>query len=88
MHGITGSRHTTETMGIPGLMQRMEALASRQVLSKTQDGQSRDAIIDGPSLCYHIYYLCLSSKSRPTYANLGQTAVAWLAELETYGFKM
>jgi len=74
-------------MGIPGLKRLLEPYATPRS-SKIEPCQ---AAIDGPALAYHILGLCLrktlksSPFEQPSYELLGQTAVAWLDEVETYG---
>lgn len=72
-------------MGIPRLIAYLEPYATPAELSGCK------VIIDGPGLAYHIYYRLLASKSRadnaiygaPSYAELGESAVFFLDELQT-----
>ncbi|KAH8912853.1 hypothetical protein BR93DRAFT_906346 [Coniochaeta sp. PMI_546] len=70
-------------MGIPRLRQLLEPF-SEQVDLKT-----RDIVIDGPALVYHILYQCqrhaTSLFDLPSYDLLGHTAVRWLDELSKSG---
>lgn len=53
-------------------------------------------VIDGPAFAYHVYYLCLSSRSHarrpleavPSYTELGETAIQWLEGLRNEGVDM
>ena len=55
-----------------------------------------NVIIDGPSLAYHVYYVCLSRKGHarnaleamPSYKELGFAALSWLEQMEQYGMRM
>lgn len=88
-------------MGIPRLVHSLEPYAVKSVLNrKSQDTAEQEsatnAIIDGPSLAYHVYYVCLAQRSgarnaieaAPSYEELGQAAVWWLEQIEQYGLKM
>ena len=52
--------------------------------------------IDGPGLAYHIFYALLAHKSHslnaldaaPSYADIGQSVVIFLEELQHYGLTM
>lgn len=71
-------------MGIPRLITYLEPYATPAELSGGK------VIVDGPGLAYHIYHQLLASKPRadnaiyaaPTYAELGQSAVCFLDELQ------
>jgi len=73
-------------MGIPRLITYLEPYATPAELSGSK------VIIDGPGLAYRL----LASKSRadnaiqnaPTYAELGQSAVYFLDELQTHNVTM
>lgn len=89
-------------MGIPHLTRHLSPHATKLLLPR--QGKDRDfpeqisihAIIDGPSLAYHIYYLCLGGRAgarnaleaAPPYRELGEAAISWLQQVEQYGVKM
>lgn len=72
-------------MGIPRLITYLEPYATPAELGGCK------VIIDGPGLAYHIYYRLLSAKSRadnailgaPSYAELGESTILFLDELQT-----
>jgi hypothetical protein len=53
-------------------------------------------VLDGPAFCYHIYFICLSSRKFArnaleacvSYKELGQVAVAWLDCLTASGVQL
>ncbi|KAI9820377.1 MAG: hypothetical protein M1827_006001 [Pycnora praestabilis] len=67
-------------MGIPHLITHLRAYSE-----PTRAGVMK-VIIDGPSLCYHIYHACLASRANyqnplqaaPSYEELGKAFIAWL----------
>ena len=71
-------------MGIPHLIASLERYSTLESLS----GQC--VVIDGPAFAYHIYYLCLASRSHarrpfeavPSYAEIGEVALLWLDGLQ------
>jgi len=73
-------------MGIPHLITFLRPYAENKSLAG-------DAIIDGPGLAYHIFYLCLNSntsardpfEAAPAYEELGNTALEWLKGLRESG---
>jgi len=91
-------------MGIPRLMTQVSPYSEpvtwhrRHTLSKDASSppEKENIIIDGPSFCYFIHHKCLSTKTHarqaleavPTYLELAEEAIAWLDELETFGFCM
>lgn len=86
-------------MGIPHLAQQLQPHGTKVLLSRasTSDGSNpTPAIIDGPSLAYHCFYVCLSRQSSarnsyealPSYKDLGEAAVSWLEQIEQYGMKV
>ena len=87
-------------MGIPHLTRHLQPYGEKIVYpkreSKTDAGPSTAAIIDGPALAYHCFYACLARNTRarnaleamPSYQTLGDAAVTWLDQVESYGFKM
>ncbi|QSZ32364.1 hypothetical protein DSL72_001938 [Monilinia vaccinii-corymbosi] len=74
-------------MGIPHLITFLRPYATLSSL------KGKDVVIDGPGLAYHIYHLCLGTKSaarnyfeaNPSYNELGETALRWLDGLERSG---
>jgi len=90
-------------MGIPRLMTQVSPYGEpvtwhkRDNLSEDPPPAGREnIIIDGPSFCYFIHHKCLSSKIHarhaleavPSYQELSGAAIAWLDELEMFGFCM
>jgi len=85
-------------MGIPRLMTQVSPYGESVTWHKgdTPPVVKENLIIDGPSFCYFIHHRCLSTKTRarhaleavPTYPELAEEAIAWLDELETFGFCM
>ncbi|PNS13797.1 hypothetical protein CAC42_3290 [Sphaceloma murrayae] len=82
-------------MGIPGLTRQAEEHAERVTYSP--DGTAtRNAIIDGPALAYHVLNLCISQRTSrrsalddlPSYQELGVSTISWLDSLSDYGFKI
>lgn len=77
--------------GVP-ITYKKQAQGSLEVVAES----AGDVIIDGPSFAYYIHKLCLTTKSNarnalealPTYPELGETAVEWLRQLETFGLRM
>ena len=77
-------------MGIPHLITHLRPYAV------DTDLNGRGVIIDGPGFAYHIYHFLLSNsgdtknpfESLPSYASIGETALTWLDEVESYGVKM
>jgi hypothetical protein len=74
-------------MGIPHLTTFLRPYAELESLA------GRDAVVDGPGLCYYVYYLCLSRiadarnpfEAAPSYAELGDAAISWLEGLRESG---
>lgn len=82
-------------MGIPHLAQQLQPHGTKVVLAR--DILNRvPAIIDGPSLAYHCFYVCLSRRSgarntleaTPSYRELGEAAVSWLEQIEQFGLEV
>ena len=75
-------------MGIPHLITTLQPFAERGKL----DGKK--VVIDGPGFAYHIIHLCeraarpVMPLTQPSSALLGQTALAWLAKLETHSIRV
>ena len=75
-------------MGIPHLKRNLEPFAERGPIEPGQ------VAVDGPALVYHILGLCLNGTlksspfEQPPYQILGETALAWLAQVENLGFNM
>jgi len=77
-------------MGIPHLITHLRPYA----IDTDLKGQS--VVIDGPGFAYHVFHTCLSQEPNvrnpfeafPSYANVGETAIRWLEELESYGVQM
>lgn len=77
-------------MGIPHLTTFLRPYAGSGTLA------GRNAVIDGPGLAYHIYYLCLSRRPSarspfeavPTYEEIGKASLEWLNALQTSGVIM
>ncbi|KAG9244562.1 XPG domain containing-domain-containing protein [Calycina marina] len=73
-------------MGVPHLLSHLQPYAEPKRLAG-------DAVIDGPGLAYHIYYICLKNKpwakngleAIPTYDEIGATTIAWLNGLVLSG---
>ncbi|KAI4722750.1 hypothetical protein E4T48_00911 [Aureobasidium sp. EXF-10727] len=82
-------------MGIPHLTHSLSPFGDKVVLPQ-HPADHENAIIDGPSLAYHIFYVCLSRRTNarnafeatPTYQELGQAAVNFLEQIEQYGLKI
>jgi len=82
-------------MGIPHLTHSLSPYGDKVVLPQNP-ADNQNAIIDGPSLAYHVFYVCIARRAgarnaldaAPTYQELGQAAVDWLEQIETYGLKM
>jgi len=85
-------------MGIPHLAHQLQSHGVKTVLPRT-DPSSEDripTIVDGPSLAYQCFYICLSRRSAarnafeatPSYKELGETAVLWLKQSEQFGLKV
>ncbi|KAK6001833.1 hypothetical protein QM012_002323 [Aureobasidium pullulans] len=82
-------------MGIPHLTHSLSPYGDKVVLPQ-HPANHENAIIDGPSLAYHVFYVCLARRSSarnaleaaPTYQELGQAAVDWLEQIEQYGLKI
>ena len=76
-------------MGIPHLVTHLQPYAKFGPLIG-------DAVVDGPALAYHIYFVCLNNRpsarnafeAAPTYYEIGATAIAWLDGLVGSGMKM
>jgi len=76
-------------MGVPHLINHLKPYATLAPL----DG---DAVVDGPALAYHVYYICLNNRpmarnpleATPTYEEIGRTSLAWLEGLEANGISM
>jgi hypothetical protein len=68
-------------MGVRNLRRLLEPHADRI------DCNGQKVVIDGPSLAYHIFYLCIRNQNpaglfeQPSYSQLGETAIAWLDQL-------
>lgn len=88
-------------MGIPRLISHLEPYAVSTVLgcktAKCNEHQRLErAIIDGPSLVYHVYHRILAHKSPsknhidavPSYEELGKAILVFLDELENHGLAM
>ncbi|EGS21374.1 uncharacterized protein CTHT_0032290 [Thermochaetoides thermophila DSM 1495] len=75
-------------MGIPQLKKHLEPHAERKVIEPCK------AVVDGPSLAYHILGLCCRQTRRtspfeqPTYDLLGRTAISWLNAIEECGISV
>jgi hypothetical protein len=82
-------------MGIPHLSHQLSPYGQKVVLPQTSVDHE-NAIIDGPSLAYHVFSVCIASRTgarnafeaTPTYQELGQAAIDWLEQIELYGLKM
>lgn len=82
-------------MGIPHLTRSLSPYGEKVVLPQHPE-KHENAIIDGPSLAYHVFYVCIARRTSarnaleatPTYQELGQAAVNWLEQIEQYGLKM
>lgn len=87
------------TMGIPRLTTQIspygESIIWKKQVQRLVEHQG-DVIIDGPSFAYYIHKLCLTTKSNarnalealPTYPELGEAAVTWLNQIESFGLHM
>jgi len=87
------------TMGIPRLTTQISPYGESVIWRKqvqTAVEHHSDVIIDGPSFAYFIHKLCLTTKSKarnalealPTYPELGEAAVTWLNQIESFGLRM
>ncbi|KAI4810442.1 hypothetical protein E4T45_10764, partial [Aureobasidium sp. EXF-8846] len=82
-------------MGIPHLTRSLSPYGEKVVLPQHPE-KHENAIIDGPSLAYHVFYVCIARRTgarnaleaTPTYQELGQAAVNWLEQIEQYGLKI
>jgi hypothetical protein len=71
-------------MGIPHLITNLRPFAT------SVDLAGHSAVIDGPGLAYHVWYMCLSCKGEarnpfdttPSYRLLGETVIRWLDDLQ------
>lgn len=76
------------TMGIPQFRRRLDPYAVRAAIEPC------NAVLDGPSLAYHILNICsirtkrTSPFEQPSYGLLGRTAVAWLDRIQECGLTM
>ena len=76
-------------MGVPHLKRHLQPYAVTGSIIN-----SRDVIVDGPALAYHVLHLCSRRDSgngpleQPSYALLGRTTVAWLDKLTACGCSM
>lgn len=67
-------------MGVPHLIAFLEPYSVLESLA----GQS--VVIDGPAFAYHVYHICLGSRSHlqrpfeaaPSYGEIGESAIQWL----------
>jgi len=87
-------------MGIPRLTALLHPYATQVEWKRQQGISSRTTppklIIDGPALAYFIYHQCLSSAAHaanaleavPSYAQLAESVVAWLSEIEDFGVEV
>lgn len=86
-------------MGIPHLAHSLQPYGTKTVLPvvKALPDQDGDiAIVDGPSLAYHCFYLCLSARqgarnafeATPSYKELGDVALRCLDQLQAHGLKV
>ena len=90
-------------MGIPGLSKPLESYAVPTVIGckalgceEHRNGQPSRIVIDGPSFAYCIYHRLVREKperltameSIASYHELGNGALAFLDELESYGLIM
>ena len=86
-------------MGIPRLTTQISPYGEPVTWTKQEQDATNhqgDVIIDGPSFAYYIHKLCLANKSNarnalealPTYPELGEAAITWLKQIETFGFRM
>lgn len=84
-------------MGIRGLTSQIQPYGQPITWHKgSNEEPSHDVIIDGPSFAYYIHHKCLATKTHarnaleamPTYPELGEAAVAWLENLETFGLRV
>ncbi len=75
-------------MGIPQLKRHLEPYAERA------DIKPGDVVLDGPALAYHVLSLCsrairkTSPLEQPSNHLLGQTAVAWLDQIQACGLSV
>ena len=104
MRALLLSRRPLENaeMGIPYLMHHLQPYAAKVFLTRSDDGdeqqlkEPRQAVIDGPALAYHIYYICSGKRggarnafeSIPSYHELGATTLTWLDEIQQYNITM
>jgi hypothetical protein len=88
-------------MGISGLTTKIAPYGERVTYIVTPSpplsiDTGVDVIIDGPSFSHFIYSKCLASNFRtrgtfealPFYGELGDAALAWLRQLETFGLRV
>jgi len=82
-------------MGIPGFASRMQAHGSTQVIGRKGEQCHSQAIIDGPSLAHTLARLVQDRHAHDagiapnvSYSEIGEAAVAWLENQESFGFKM
>jgi hypothetical protein len=77
-------------MGIPHLITHLRPY------SASTDLNGQCVIIDGPGFAYHIFHACLAEEPEarnpfeafPSYKKLGDAAIRWLEELESFGVKV
>lgn len=73
-------------MGIPHLAANLRPFATPVDLA------GHSAVIDGPGLAYHIWYVCLASngearnpfEAMPSYRFLGETVIRWLDAVQAH----
>jgi hypothetical protein len=77
-------------MGVPHLITHLRPFAT------SIDLTNQSAVIDGPALAYHVWYICLSLKpearspfeASPSYRLLGETAIGWLDNIQFHNVRL
>ena len=85
-------------MGIPHLSHQLQPHGTKLVLARVAPDSKEQVstIIDGPSLAYQCFYICMSRRSAarnayeaaPSYRELGEAAVQWLQQIEQFGLQV
>lgn len=95
--GRPALRHAV-TMGIPRLLSLLEPYGEHVSVTSddSSDKHKTNVIIDGPAFAFHIYDICLALtpnarnafEALPSYKLLGDVAIQWLNQLESFPFRM
>lgn len=82
-------------MGIPRFASRMRSYGSVSAIGRKGEPRKDQAVVDGPSLAHSLLQQCPGDVDgsgailpQVHYSKLGEAAVAWLDDLQSYGFSM